>query len=243
MFACINSPFNSDRTWADCPNCFSPALPSIAGRGRGRRYETLELHHNSEYVSRVYVSRVTHHTNAILPAHVQMLCYLLIYWMAKLYYYSYEHDLRDRYAPSVNEHVIWRRRLSGDDAIVTTLHHWLPHASIDSRLSLSLWLYNFIGGIKPTWSPMHGRDADPPFNHHSQPEVQGPATDVVEAGSVGEWHYGGMASLVTAPLCRSFLPCKASVIQLLLLGRIFQLQIHAGNCSEFQPTSNVLWPA
>ena len=49
-----------------------------------------------------------------------MLCYLLTYWLSKLYY-SYEHDLRDRNAPSVT--VRWR---SGDDATAAR-RAWMPH--------------------------------------------------------------------------------------------------------------------
>ena len=70
----------------------------------GAVWNTLELNHNSGYVSRVTPSHKHNDTGACANA------VLLTYWMAK-FYYSYEHDLRNRNAPLVTEHVI--RRLGG----------------------------------------------------------------------------------------------------------------------------------
>ena len=56
------------------------------------------------------------------------------------------------------------QRLSGDEAIATTLRPWLPHASIDSRRQLPL-IVKFYWGLSRPWPAMHGGDAGPPFIH------------------------------------------------------------------------------
>ena len=139
--------------------------------------------------------------------YAQMLCYLLTYRMVK-FYYSYEHDLRNRNAPLVTEHVIRRwpgslaaQRFGGDDAIATTLRPWLRHTSVVGIC----FDHKILLGIKPTvvthaWPrcrsrlfAMHGHVIDSPPRTRCV-DLQQVWICIRGNGITGEWHHGGMAS-------------------------------------------------
>ena len=107
---------------------------------------------------------------------VQMLRYLLTYWMAK-FYYSYEDDPRDRNAPIVT--VRWR---SGDtlqllveaESLATTSRRWIQHIIRRRQSPLNV---NFIGGgLTRPW--MTAREELQQWHAPTKPEVRGPATIV-----------------------------------------------------------------
>ena len=115
--------------------------PLLRGRGWRRRrsaavfgavWKTLELNHNSGYVSRV---TLPHNQNDT----VQMLCYLLTHWMAK-FYYSYEDDPCDRNAPLETVRW-WSGGIAFDDKFywwyytIVTTHAW-PRCSVDTDLAI-----------------------------------------------------------------------------------------------------------
>ena len=122
---------------------YTPALPLYygggGGGGGGRQRRRRRLLRSGLKDSRIKPQR---------RICVEMLCYLLTYWMAKFYYYSYDHDLRDRNAPIVT--VRWR---SGDDATAAR-RAWIPHV----YLAAIAFDRKFYWWINRPWPPMHGRN-------------------------------------------------------------------------------------
>ena len=129
--------------------------------------------------------------------------------MAK-FYYSYEHDLRNRNAPLVTEHVI-RRRL---DSLVTAARLSRRHASIDNWRQYCLLSLYFIRGLSRPWPPMHALIDARPRDAHPR-TIHGLADSPLPLILLPGPEVRGSASSVTAPASIYCLKCDSSRINLL----------------------------